>query len=110
MFCCVAANFTLSDIFNADNWIEKTFKTIEKHNFDGINIFVDDPVEANSAASKNVTNFIRLVTDKFRQHFPGSLVLFNVPFSPYNEKSMAAKKLFSQFKKVCFYSRNGCRW
>lgn len=69
----------------------KTFKTIEKHNFDGINIFIDDPVEINSTASKNVTNFIRLVTNRLHQHFSGSIVLFNVPFSPYNEQSTETK-------------------
>ncbi|XP_046916639.2 di-N-acetylchitobiase [Dermatophagoides farinae] len=85
-------NFTLNDLSSSDKmheWIENRIKEAQNNFYDGINLFIDDPVEPNSTFSQRITDFVSLTTKHFHEKLPGSIVLFNAPFSPKNEKGKA---------------------
>ena len=86
----IAETFVLQNLDNqssVNEWIQKKVSFMQDNFLDGINLYVDDPVDKGSELAGKLTQFVKLVTETFHNKIKGSIVVFNVPFSPYNEKS-----------------------
>ncbi|KAI2807085.1 hypothetical protein BLOT_009047 [Blomia tropicalis] len=83
-----------------DEWLTKRINVAQDHYLDGINLYVDDPVDSNDPRAEQLTQLVQMVTDKFHAKLPKSIVVFNVPYSPYNQKKMGVNGKNYQYEKI----------
>ena len=86
----LSETFTLTIVENetlTQNWIKGKLQFAKENFLDGINLFIDDPIEPNSATITKLNNFVKSVTEQFHNSLNQSLVVFNFPWSAYNEQS-----------------------
>lgn len=80
--------FSLSTLANdtlVRSWVQEKLDFVQMHHLDGINLYVDDPMDKDSPDRQKLTEFVEFLTTSFHKSLPHSLVVFNVPWSPYNE-------------------------
>lgn len=81
--------FALEHVENSsyvNNWLAGRIQWVQHHFTDGIHLLVDDPLPKGHILASKLTQFAQLVTKTFHEKVPGSIVVFNVPYSPYNEQ------------------------
>ena len=86
----MAETFSLQHIDNSsyvNEWLQGKIKFSQQNFLDGLTLNIDDPVPRGDPLVGKLTQFVQLVTQNFHEKIPKSIVVFNVPYSPYNELS-----------------------
>lgn len=77
----------VSNHSRAEQWIKDKVQFATINHLDGIELYIDEVVAKDSALVGELNDFVRRVVVAFRIQAPTSVVIFSVPWSPYNEKS-----------------------